>query len=110
MTNHANLRALNDWCNSTKVLHLWVNFQNRSGGWVVRVLTNALGKAHPLRTCQGEDLEHVCSMLLPLAQEQFEQRKASILRDDAAWQKKNSHNHHRETREIEAMHHTAEDF
>lgn len=108
--SHANLKTLNDWCNSTKVLHLWVNFQNRSGDWSVRVLTNALGKAHPIRTCTGEDLEAVCAELLPKAQEQFEQRKASIMRDDATWKKRQAYNHHREMREIEAMHRCAGDF
>ena len=108
--SHENLNALNNWCNGTGVLHLWINFQNRSGDWAVRVLTNAWGKAHPIRTCTGKDLETVCAELLLKAQKSFEERKASNLRDDAAWQKRQAYNHHKETREIEAMHHSASDF
>lgn len=110
MDNHVNLKTLNDWCNSTSVLHLWVNFQNRHGNWAVRVLTNAWGKAHPLCTCTGTNLESVCAELLLKAQKSFEERKASIMRDDAAWKKRQAYNHHKETREIEAMHHMAADL
>ena len=108
--SHANLKILNDWCNSTGVLHLWVNFQNRNGDWAVRVLTNAWGKSHPLRTCTGDDLETVCAEILPLAQAKFEIEKKSIMRKDAEYQKRNSQNYHQVTREIEAMHHSAADY
>ena len=82
MSEHTNLKTLNDWCNSTGVLHLWVNFQNRTGDWAVRVLTNARGKAHPLRTCIGFNLEALCAEILPLAQTKFEAEKRSILHND----------------------------
>jgi hypothetical protein len=107
---HENLTKLNAWCNGTNRLHLWVNFQNRTGDWAVRVLTHAWGKAHPIRTCTGTDLEAVCAELLPKAQKTFEEQKLSIERDFKAWEKQNRYNHHRETAEIETMHHTAADF
>lgn len=108
--SHEKLKELNDWCSSTDVLHLWVNFQNRTGDWAVRVLTNAWGKSHPLRTCTGTDLESVCEEMLPKAQKSYEERKASILRDDKKFGHRMAAAARADAREIEAMHHTADDF
>ncbi len=108
--SHENLKVLNDWCNSTKVLHLWVNFQNRTGDWAVRVLTNALGKAHPLRTHIGFDLEMLCADILPLAKEKFEREKASIMKRDAEYGKRQQKAYYQDIRDIERMHHSASDF
>ena len=107
---HENLKILNDWCEGTKMLYLWVNFQGRSNNWAVRVLTRAMGKAHPIRTLTGDDLEVLCADMLVKAKQKFEDEKASIERKFKEWEKQQRYSYHRETREIEAMHHSASDF
>ena len=108
---HENLEALNAWALGTGILHVTVRWNgNQDERWAVRVCTNAWGMTHPIRTRHGNDLEAVCAELLPLAVATYEQQKNALLKRDAEHKKRHRYDHHRETAEIEAMHHTAGDF
>lgn len=106
---HQNLHALNEWCKQTKILHVWVSFYD-TGEWAVRVLTNARGKAAPIRTCRGVSLEAVCAEILPKAQATFLEQKAALQRANDAYLKQNRRANAGITRDIEAMHHTSSDY
>lgn len=115
--NHKNLLALNAWAKSTEVLHIWVSFYgdyekypDNKNCWCIRVLTNGRGKAAPLRTCHGEDLEAVALEILPKAQASFDQSKNKIIQEAKEADKRHARQLAADFREIESMHKTAEDF
>ena len=108
--SHANLHALNDWCKSTGLLYPWVSFYSDRAEWAVRVVFAVRGQHRPLRTVHGTDLEAVCAEILPKAQKIFEQERPALEREATAAAKRNKLDHRRITREIEAMHHTADDY
>jgi hypothetical protein len=108
-----NLDALNDWVRKLPVeAFLVIRFYSaQKDRWTVRFCTAANGGiAHPLRTKSGQILEDVCAELLPLAKAVWEQQKTSQIAQHKIWEKAQRYNYRRETREIEAMHNTVEDF
>lgn len=107
---HENLHALNDWCKETGLLYPWVWFYSAEARWAVSVVAPARGQQHPLRTMHGADLEAVCAEMLPKAQELFQQQKPSLERAAKEAEKRNKASCRRITRDIEAMHHSADDF
>ena len=108
--SHDQLHALNDWCKTTGLLYPWVSFYSDRCEWTVRIVAPTRGQHKPLRTIHGSDLEAVCAEILPKAQKIFEQERPSLEREASAAKKRNSYNWKHERREIEAMHHSAEDF
>lgn len=107
---HENLHTLNAWCKSTGLLYPWVSFYSDRDEWAVRIIAPARGQGRPLRTCYGADLEAVCAEILPKAQQIFEQQKHALKREAEAAARRNKQDHRRVTREIEAMHHSADDY
>jgi hypothetical protein len=102
---HKELHKLNDWCKSTGALHMWVSFYNDAEDcWCIRILTNGRGKAAPLRTCHGKNLEEVAAQILPLAQTTFEVQKVKILKSNEEAAKYRAKQIAADFREIESMH------
>ena len=111
-----NLDALNAWAKSLPVAAFIKVFyygdpHPGTKKWAVRFCTPGNGGlAHPLRTRHGDVLEEVCAELLPLAQKIWEEQKNSLIAKHQRYQKRESREIRNVTREIEAMHHTADDF
>ena len=111
-----NLDALNAWVKSLPVeafikVSYYGDHGPNSNKWAVRFCTAGNGGiSHPLRTRYGDVLEDVCAELLPLAQKVWEEQKNSLIAKHQRYEKDRGRKIREETREIEAMHHTADDF
>jgi hypothetical protein len=115
MDAEAHLDALNKWVGDLPVeAFLKVSFFGDAVAgykWTVRFCTAANhGIAHPLRTASGQNLEDVCAALFPKAKAEWEQQKESQIRKYAEYKKRQRVSARATTRDIEAMHHSAEDF
>lgn len=108
-----NLRELNDWCKSTKALHLVVRFYGDNPvkqQWCLRVCPNHSGMAHPICTRHGEDIEALAVEAMEKAKKVFAEQEASIRRKNVEADKCNAQKLRNDFYEIEAMHRTAADY
>lgn len=110
---HANLNVLNDWCKSTKDLHIVVRFYTQyepSKQWCIRVCTNARGMAAPICTVHGEFLEELAILALDKSKVRYAEQRNAINRWNEAAKKQARQQYYDDKRDIEAMHHSAGDY
>ncbi len=113
VNSHYHLAKLNDWCKSTKDLHIVVRFYGDNTPaqmWCIRVCTNARGMAAPICTVHGEDLEVLATLAMEKSKPRYAEQKSAIQRWNQEANKRSKQQYYADKRDIEAMHHSAGDY